>query len=139
MISDWIRGIRDPELLYKKLLLLVDQVEDSAKGAFRICCMTINALRKITWWCLLGAIVATIVAGAGWIVFWVLKVEASVPYQILIILVGFGWAIFLTFVAFLLGAVEGIIRQFPRLETALSDVKQSIVGWLRIPAWIAFV
>ncbi|MHB1308692.1 MAG: hypothetical protein ACYC23_16555 [Limisphaerales bacterium] len=139
MISDWIRGLRDPELLYKKLLLLAEQVEDSGKTAFRRACASVNTLRKLTWWCLLGAIVATVVASTGWILLWVLKVEASLPYQALVLVAGLAWAMFLTLVAFLLGAVEGIIRQFPRLERAFSDVREGIVGWLRMPAWIAFV
>jgi len=139
MISDWIRGLRDPELLYKKLLLVADHVEDSAKEAFGCACATVNALRKFTWWCFLAAIGATAFATVGWLLLWLFTVEVAFPYQALLLLAGLAWAAFLILVALLLGAIEGIIRQFPRLERALSDVNQSIVAWLRIPAWIAFV
>jgi len=139
MFSDWIRGLRDPELLYKKLLVLVDQVEDSARTAFRASCHTVRSLAKIAYWALVGALGVTLFAAVAWVVLVLLKVNQPVPYQALAILIGLAWALFGTFVAFLVGAVEGLVRQFPRLEQILADTKESIVGWLRVPAWIAFV
>ncbi len=143
MISDWIRGLRDPELLYKKLLLTADDLGDSAKGAYMRFCEKVAAYFKWIWGCFLGALGATAFAIVAWLLLGLFKVEAAVPYQALIILVGMAWAVFLTLVAFLLGpglgAGEAIAREFPKLEAALSGIKRNTVRWLRVPAWVAFV
>jgi len=139
MLSDWIRGLRDPELLYKKLLVLADQVEGSARAAFGATCKSLRWLEKAAYWGLAGSVGTTVLAAGVWLVLLAFKVDVSWPFQALTILCGFAWALFLVFVALLLGAVEGVLAQFPRLEKALSDVKQSIVTWLRVPASIAFV
>ena len=126
MWSDWIRSLRDKELLYKKGLLLVDQLEAAAKGSFEAAWEKVVQIRNVVFWIFVVALATTLVAGGFWLLFRLIGVEAAGYYQVLIIPVGLTWAAFLVCIAVLLGTFEGVIKQFPRLEKPLADVKQGI-------------
>lgn len=139
MISDWIRGLRDPEILYKKFLLLADQLEDSTRRIFVATIAGLEAFRKFTWWTFLFALGTSVGSCVIWPAMRALGVDSATPFHFLIILNGLAWAMFLVLVAVWLGSIEGIIRQFPVIRDALRDIKESVVRWLRLPAWLAFM
>src|SRR5262245_46415518 len=113
MWSDWIRALRDKELLYKKLLCLADQVEDAAKGAYEAMCRRVNqtfnfVLRAFRIACVITAVVTVLWLGSR-----LFKVESAGFYQVLVLVAGAAWAWFLIWIAVFLGALDGIIKQFP--------------------------
>lgn len=139
MWSDWIRALRDKELLYKKGLLLVDQLESAAKGGFETAWKKVIQIQNFVFWALVVAVGTTLIACGFWTLFRIIGIEASGYYQVLVIPVGLVWSFFLVCIAILLGVFEGLIKQFPRLEKPLADVKEGILRWLKLPAWVAFV
>jgi hypothetical protein len=139
MWSDWIRGLRDPELLYKNLLVFADYVQGAARTTFEVSCRRVRSLCRVVYWGFIISVGVTVMSFVFWFALHGEDSRATSVYQFLIVAVGLMWACFLTLVAVLLAAVEGIVRQFERLEKLVNDFSDILRRWIRIPAWIAFI
>jgi hypothetical protein len=139
MLGDWILGLRDRELLFKKLVELANSVDEKARCYAGTLCAGAKTCLGCIRWLFLAAVATTVVAGLIWVFCLFASVSAAWPYQLALTLFGGSWAILLVAVAVLAGIVTALVRLIPGANAVLDSVEREVKSLLRIPAAFALV